>query len=152
MQITLGNIPDGEKIQTSKNGCLFQCEQTFSKGGTEGSKRKRKDTEIPAKKWKERDPRCSIAFPKLVFLLQNARELLKDVGCRTLKHLQMWKRDELGTDAERERQIESRSGRDRNTNVIARDWKNEFSAEALFCYNLYCGYFELFCLTAVKVD
>lgn len=60
--------------------------------------------------------------------------------------------DELETDAKREREIESRSGRDRNTNVIARDWKNEFSAEALFCYNLYCGYFELFSLTAVKVD
>lgn len=60
--------------------------------------------------------------------------------------------DELGTDAERERELESRSGRDRNTNVIARDWKNELSAEALFCYNLYCGYFELFSLTAAKVD
>lgn len=88
MQITLGNIPDGEKKTNKQNGCLFQCEQTtFSKGGTEGSKRKRKDTEIAAKN--ERDPRCSIAFPKLVFLLQNARELLKDVGCHTLKHLQM---------------------------------------------------------------
>lgn len=40
-----------KKRQTSKNGCLFQCEQTtFSKGATEGSKRKRKDTEIDAKK------------------------------------------------------------------------------------------------------
>lgn len=29
--------------------------------------------------------------------------------------------DELETDAKREREIESRSGRDRNTNVIARD-------------------------------
>lgn len=39
----------GKIRQTSENGCLFQCEQTFSQGGTEGSKRKRKDTEIAAK-------------------------------------------------------------------------------------------------------
>lgn len=133
-------------------GAYFSVNKHFQKEEQKEAKGRGKIPKYLQKKWKERDPRCSIAFPKLVFLLQNARELLKDVGCRTLKHLQMWKRDELGTDAEREREIESRSGRDRNTNVIARDWKNEFSAEALFCYNLYCGYFELFCLTAVKVD